>query len=544
MTLPTSDIVIKLDGVDITNKVVYKESSFTSQANPIAGSFNLVLEDKDQDFDVTAGEKVQLWIDGVPLFGGYVMSIGRSNFFPAVDTKNVAPNAIKTRKWILQGPDFNILFDKRVIRNDQDFDKAPKVPKGKRTITKAFRHLMNNYIDVPAGLNYHKDVDWITTQYGSDKHGGLYVGLGSTWREQMDDFADNGAIVYYIDGAFSLHMHEYEVQRPSWLFSDKYFPAATNVVNFREGEFTEDFTGIVTEALVWGGSSLAKPGEDLETSEGIGVVFAKYPDGVANTATWHGRKQTKAKEEEAIGRLNKYGRWQMAEMNIGQDNYLTKGSVKNRAYVIINGPPGEVPTMGIQGGFNRPLPTMRCKWYAHDVPNFDHIRPGYITDFILYTQGTSLNKPLVSTMPLRSMTITFPSIPGDNPTNENISWVMFEGEFGLSFSDSRHMWRALNRIRRKVGKNARQISSNITVDSENATPGSTATLEPNESPDGSRTEFTFPYTFYQDNIEIYLNGLRQRRSYDYIYSATDGTLTFSTAPARGDNIWAEGMVSE
>lgn len=316
-------------------------------------------------------------------------------------------------------------------------------------------------------------------------------------------------------------------------------------MNFREGEFTEDFTGIVTDALVWGGSSLAKPGSDpAEDEEGIGVVYARYPDAPANTATWFGRKQTKEKEQEALNRQTTYGRWQMAEMNIGQENYLTKGSVKNRAYVIINGPPGEVPTKGIQGGFNRPLPTMRCKWYAHDVPNADHLLPGYIVDFILYTQGVSQNRPLVSTMPLRSVTITFPSIPGDNPTNQNISWVQFEGEFGLSYSDSRHMWKALKKMRRRIGRNARQIASNITVDSENPTPGSIATLEPNERANGSRTEFTFNYTFYEDTIEIYLNGLRQRLNYDFTYSATDGILTFSVAPSTGDNIWAEGTVSE
>jgi len=540
MAFTASDISIKLDGVDITDQVVFSETSFTSQSNPIAGTFRLSVTDPDQTFSPTLGEKVTCHIDGFPIFGGYLMNIAREHFFPAVDT--TTPGAVKTRKWVLSGPDFNILFDKRVLRKDDAYDKAPKVPVGKRRITKAFRHLMNTYIDIPPGLNWRARVDWITTKYGSDKHGGLYVGLGKTWREQMDDFADNAGLIYYIDADFYLNMREYEKLRASWTFVDAR-PNGSSTIGFREGEFSQDFSQIVTDALVWGGSALAKPGENLETSEGIGVVFARYPDYPISTQTWHGRKQKAKREQQAFDRQAQYGRWQMGEMNVGAENYLSKGSVKNRAYVIINGPPGEVPTHGNEGGWNRPLDRMRCVWFGHDVPGGNHIRPGYIQDFILYTQGPDAAHPLITSLPMRSISVTFPTLPSDNPTHANKTYVRFEGEFGTSFSDSRHLWRYLIRASKRRGRGG-QITSLVTNASENAAPGSLATLTPVEKPNGTRKVFTFTYTFYNDSMELYLNALRQRLNLDYRWDAEDGKVRFFTAPDAGDQIYALGYVSE
>jgi hypothetical protein len=524
-----SDIVITLAGNEIQNRVVYAESWFSSQANPVQGQFHLVVRDLVQNFDPTIGQRLEVTLDGVPLFGGYLFRIGRSNFFPAADTSD--PGSMRSRKWILDGPDFNVLFDKRVLYDASNPVSALVVPSGRRTIGKAFTYLMQNFVDVPSGMDFTTYSDNITTQYGTEENGGLYVGQGKTWREQMDDFADQGGVIYYIDGSFNVHLHEYETVVMPWVFTDK-SPNGTTTVGFREGEYTKDGNRIVTDALVWGGSAIRAPGGP----EGE-IVFARYPDPPANTATWHGRTQPAAREQDAIDRQGLYGRWQYGEEHAGQDNYLTLGSVKNRAFVIINGPPGAVPNDGIEGGFNRPEETMKLVWFAHDVPSGIHVRPGYISTFILYTQGQG-GSPLVVTLPCRSIRVSFPTLPTGNTGGQ--TYVRFEGEFGTSYSDSRFLWKFLKRQRQALTPTTTVVDNF----SDSAPPGSLATVFPNESANGTRTTFTYPYTFYRNQFSLYLNSLYQRAGLDYTYDATTGTVTFQAAPDTGDQQWAVGYVSE
>lgn len=528
MAFTPSTISIKVNGVDVTDKVVFKETYFTAQANPIQGDFKVVIKDVDQTFSVTAGQTMTCHIDGVPMFGGWVMKIGHGLFFPVVDTSTVSRIQAAPRKWILQGPDYNFLWDKRVLRDIANFDQALEVPSGKRTIKKAFNYLMNNFIDVPSGLNIYQHVDDITTQYGDDTYGGLYVGQGKTLREQMDDFADQAGCVYYIDADFKVHMHEYETEKVSWKFTD-YPGVAPNMVGFREGEYGQDFQRMVTEALVWGGSSLTRAGQDPATdTEGVGVVFAKYPQAPANTATWFGKVQSAQREQNAIDRRNLYGRWQMAEMNIGQENYLTQGSVKNRAFVIINGPPGEVPNNGIEGGYSKPLDMMTATWFGHDVPSGEHIKPGYLHDFILYTQGADINHPLIASLPLRSVKISFPTLPSNNPAGDPLTYVRFDGQFGTSYSDSRHFWRALKKAKKALRRQVPTIQMQ--------------SLYSNEAANGTRTQFTFSATFWSDSTTVYVNGLFQRLGVDYTW-ADGSTINFYTAPGSGATVLASGQTA-
>jgi len=527
MTTP-STISIKLNSVDITDKCLFRETSFQSQANPIQGTFKLVIKDLDQTFAPVAGQKVSLHIDGVPLFGGYVMKIGRGAFFPAVDSST--PSQV-VRKWVLEGPDFNVLFDKRVTYDAANPYTAISVPSGKRTISAAFKYLMNNFVDTPVGLNWTTHVDTIDTAYGSESKGSDYVGTGKPLREQMEDFMDHGAVMYYIDADFNVHLHEYESLGVDWLLTDK--PTAANTVGFREGEYHQDFGQIVTDALVWGGSSI----RESDGGPGGDIVFARYPDPPANNATWSGRLQSSAREQAAIDRQNQYGVWQRGEERAGQSNYLTQDSVKTRAFNIINGPPGTVPTYGVESGFSKPMHTMSCVWFAHDVPSAQHVRPGYLMDFILYTQPWPGGGARGLTLPLRSMRVSFPALPSTSPGD---TYVRFDGDFGVSFSDRRYLWKAIkNRVRVKP-RGALVVSDAST---STAPVGSQFYDTPIEAADGVTTVFTFHYRFFSGQFDLYMNGLTQRLNYDFSYDEANKQVTFVTPPGVGDQITAQGFGS-
>lgn len=544
--MPTpSNIVITYDGVDISDRILYSQCRFVCQALPIQGNFTIVVKDEKQEFSPQIGSKVTLSIDGVPVFGGYNMVISRDNFFPAVDTTD--PGAVTTRRWKLSGPDYNFLFDKRVVIDDNDPYTALRIPSSKRGLSDAIKYLFQSYIDVPSEFDYTTHVDEIDAEYGgSEENSGLYLQQGSTLREQMDDFVEWGAIIYYLlpnkqdPENIDLHVHEWENTRHSWVFADSRTDAP-NVVGFREGEYEEDYQQIVTDALVWGGSSLARSGEDPATdTKGRGVLFARYPDPPAEDETWAKRLQSKEKEEAAIARQQDIGRWQMAEMRVGSDNYLIKAAVKYRAYAIINGPAGAVPTYGIESGFSRPLQRMRCVWFAHDVPGADHVYPGDVMDFILYTQGTDVGHPKVTSLPLRSMTITFPTLPSDNPSALSKAYVRFEGEFGLSFSDSRHLWKYLRRRERRAISRATVVADD---NSDSVTPGTRATLSPINQPNGVDDWSRFKFAF-SEHADVYINGLLQRNNLDYQWNSIGTYIFWTEPPAADDQIYVIGLVTE
>lgn len=53
---------------------------------------------------------------------------------------------------------------------------------------------------------------------------------------------------------------------------------------------------------------------------------------------------------------------------------------------------------------------------------------------------------------------------------------------------------------------------------------------------GSTTVYALPSTpAYADSVEVYLNGIRQRKTTDY--SVSGSNVTFVTAPAAAENIY-------
>ena len=188
---------------------------------------------------------------------------------------------------------------------------------------------------------------------------------------------------------------------------------------------------------------------------------------------------------------------------------------------------------------------MRCVWFGHDVPSAQHIRPGYIQNFILYTQATG-GTPLVATLPCRSMRITFPTLETDNPGGQ--TYVRFEGDFGTSKADSRHLWKFLRRQQNKL------IGGDVTTIVDNSTtsipPGSLGTFYPQSAPDGSTTVFSMVNAqgsvvgFLSGQFSLFLNGLYQRPGIDFTYDTDTRQFTFQTAPGTGDQMWVTGYVSQ
>lgn len=518
-----STIQIIVDGDDITQQCLYQATTFKAVANAVPGDFQIGVRDDDHSYTPRVMSEVAFVIDDVPYFGGIAKVRSRQHFFPVEDSTD--PMQVK-RNWVLKGPDFNTYFDFRVLRDPDNYLRPLPTLDNERLDLNVLKLL--DYIDVPDGM-FTSGVERVANNYER----GLFPHQGSKWREAMDELAEYGGAIYYMDAFKGLNFRSFEESTSFWGFTD-YRPDGENFIGFREGTFTESALELITEALVWGGSALHQEGTDPGTGPAIGTVFAKYPDPPVKTATWAGFTQTAAREQLAVDRLGLYGRWQRAEMRVGQEGYLTQGSVKNRAYTIVAGPPGIDPLRRTDGGYNVPQPSISLSWFAHDVPSGAHIVPGTLVPITLYTMGSDLHHPVVLLLPLRSVKVTFPTLPSNNPDGDPLTFVRFDGEFGLSMTDSRFLWKYLLKKNRKLVDQIRSVASN---NSASVVSGSDGRFFPNEAPDASRTDFSIPFGYWSGTTQVYINGLLQQPGVHYYeLDAGEGTIRFITPPYADDRI--------
>lgn len=501
--MPTSsDIVIRVAGTDVTNYVMYQTARFESQRGALPGSFEMTLKDPDQVLDFTEGDEVTCEIDGVRMWGGFAFTVARTFAFPVVDT--TTPANVKARLWKLSGLDYNILFDKRVLRNPDDYLSALPEFGLDLTMGELIRDVLPNYLDIDDdGLDLSTDVDdTYVPRFDEDGNpdpdgsvSGSWPQQGSYWRAAMEDFAQFGTI-YYLDAAKKLQFHEVEDSAAAWGFSDVPnnlpLPDASATYGMREFEEIRDAGGMANDAFVWGGSEFSGPGN---------TVFAR---------------------KENAASIAAHRRWQIAETRFG--DLRNQGEVRARANVIVSG-----NTTGAVGGdTSRGLAVdqqqVRLAWFGHDVPEIagqkQHLLPSQVVTMSMYVLGTG-GLPLVIVLPLRTVKITFPTLPASGSTPEAPkTYVRFDGFFGVQLSDPYHLWKFLRDLKTET-----RIVPIATAndDSTVAVFGAYGTFTPSPLPDGATTTFFLPFAYITDTLRVYRNGL--------LYGAADVT---QTSPETGE----------
>jgi hypothetical protein len=518
-----SDVVITYNGTDITNYVLFESCSFEVQFSAVAGSFEIVLKDEARTLGpFVTGKEVTLTIDGTPMFGGYVLQVGRKFAFP-VDAIDQGVQGVKTRQWVLRGVDYNILFDKRVLRRSTA-DTHPGFLKqlpGWYNDDMAgwlIRNWLPKYIDHD-GFDLSTDVDDVDYIIPwSHKHKEVAaMQQGTPWRKVMEDFTQFTGAIWYLQPNKRLFHKAIEDSQSKWGFSDipNRLPISAggstwqgSTYGFRELDAVEDGTYLVNDALIWGGSEWA--------GESGGTVFAREEN------------------EESIAA---HDRWQIAETHFNEDGYGIQAGVDARAQVLVEGTKSGREDQ--QYGLRYPQWQFRFAWFGHDVPKISNVRqhltPGQVVTIVLYTFGSDITHPLIKLMPLRQLRISFPAL---DPTGDG--YVRFDGFFGLQTDDPWTLWKYLLRAQRKAAKVSIAATSNA---SETAVYGSIGSFQPAEAPDGSRTSFSIYITvndtatalgYLSGTTSVYLNGLLQRPQIDYTESDPEnGAITFIRPPSAG-----------
>lgn len=543
---------------NITSYCIWSKCSFEMQMNAQPGTFTLTLKDPEQVLDFTTGGEICLKLDGVALFGGYVLQVSKSFFFPADDTSDGAEN-VRSRSWVLRGCDYNILFDKRVLRSDTG-DYTSQLPKfgGNRKDGWVIKQICERFLDLPNGFNTdnvdevncvmyveseEKDIFGYTVAVCDGDKQVVLRQQGTPFRDQIAEFAELNSAVFYIDANKSLHYKEIEDFECMWAFSDipNYCPLENSAyklvrkstrkkekawrwtwqkttIGFRDLEWVEDGSQLVNDALVWGGKAL--------TSGDIVFVRRKSQDSIDN-----------------------YNRWQYAEDRIGQDYFGTKQNVRIRAENIVGVDQISGVAGGMQRGLQRPQRTARLSWFAHDLPFYpsDHpnkfqrayLLPGQFVNFLLYTfgeDGPTCRQPLWDTLPVRSVSITFLNLD-----MEGKGYVRFDGTFALSQSDPWNLWKFYDVQHRRRQRDAfRERPYVVDNDTPNAKYNDIGRFFPEEKPDGSRKVFTVKFGYVSGTLSVFVNGNDQTLGTNFVeVSPEDGTFRMMKAPKQGDTIKVE-----
>lgn len=507
--MPTPSVItITYDGDDITDKVIFSDASFQSQATASPGTFTIRVRDKERELSFTTGKEMVFALDGITLFGGYLTQVGRTFAFPAVDTQPIA--AVTQRIWELRGTDYNILFDKRVFYNKADPLMHPGTfPQGTGD-RELIMQMCEDYLNLPTLLDFDTLVENVGTP--ADDVDGAWVIVGSTWRDQMREFANQTGAIWFINGDKQLVNKSVEDTEARWGFSDvpnnralssgdQRFQGVT--IGPRNLDIMEDGTAIVNDALVWGGSSTA--GEFDQGS----VVFGR------------------AKNEDSIA---EHGRWQYAEVHPNEPNYLSELQVQHRAEIIVDGISG-TSAKGQSRGLWRPTWNVQLEWFGHDVPRLgglpDHLKPGDLVSFFFYSLGVD-GRALVLTLPLRNMNIKFPTLSAFSGE----PYFIVSASFSLSPTDPWALWQYLIANRNRLQRQTSGLQTQGPLIQAGLSPAA----------DGVTTVFSITggAAYATDSTTVFRNGLVQRRGTDYTESdGTTGEITFASAPRVSDTLWIQ-----
>jgi len=506
----SSTVVIKKNGTDISNKVLFETARFTALANAVPGPFEFTAKDPSQVLSFTTGDEITVDIDGVRMYGGYVMQVGRGHAFPADNT--VPSGSYDSRFWEISGVDYNILFDKRVIRNTANYlSNDFAIFAGNLFDGDLLTTLLDSYTDQPAGFDTATFMDNVTTPVpgGSASKDGAYMQQGTKIREQFERFAIWSGAVWYIDPNKKYHWHALENVVQRWGFSDQpnnaTISSAAGFQNayygYREVEATEDGSPIANDALIWGGSQ------------------------------WAGAGSTVFSREQNSASITEHGRWQLAEAHFGEDGFGIQAGVDARADAIVNGPPG-ADSLGQLKGLRYSQWSFRFAWFAHDVPLLLGV-PNHITvSSLVYINMAVFG--VTKILPCRSLTMTFVQLnPAFSPSR---AWVRFDGEFNLNITDPFTLWRfLLNRQQRLLPPAPLVVVSST---SASTVYGALFQGVPTPVPDGANTLFTISFGYIAGTTVVYQNGLALIRGSAYTESNPEtGQITISPAPGAGASLW-------
>ncbi len=509
-----SVIVIEYDGGDITGSCVFDQCQFEAQMAAVPGTFTVVVRDITQALTFTTGKELTLDVDGIRLYGGFVMQVNETYFFPADDTTGDV-SEVESRQWVLVGVDYNVLLDKLVLHNASNYTQNIPNVTGSPTDASIITGHFDDYFDIPAGFNFTNTSYIIANHTFSTTGNFVWMTQGSTMRQLLDErLGKPYGSVYWIDANKQFHFLPVQDTAAEWGFSDKPnndpIGVGTPTYGFRDGEFSEDASSVVNDALVWGGSEWAAGGD---------VVFDRRENATS---------------------ITDHGRWQIGEVKVGDADYKSQAEVTARAKVIVDGNESGTFAEGSQGLVN-PEKQFRCTWFSTEVPedggNPVHLVPGFVVPIRLYVFSDDGGvTPFAVDLPLRQVSINFPTLDATGD-----AYLEFTGSFAVLMSDPKWLWTFLREGATRIASTT--VSSSADNSSVSPPYGAQYQGAPSPATDGVTTVFSIPFGYIGGTLQLYVNGLLQDSD---AYSESDpptGEITLTFTPVATDELFVEATLS-
>ena len=521
--MATVVIDIKVPGgswVDYTNSCVFSRCTFSSAFNGAPGSFELYVRDPARSLSFVNGSEIRLQVDGVSLFGGYVTTVGMTSFAPAADTSDLPHYDLAL--WHLTGPDYNIVFDKRVFRNTSDFLHFITINSAVDGVV--LRTALGTYADM-GDFDTTSQIADIVTQPNTTQ---IVIQQGWPLRKEFETLLSFSGAVYYASPDKVIYWQPYEQVVKRWGFSDApnhnaitASPAAFQGAywGFSSVEGVEDGTQMANDIFMWGGAAFSETGT---------TVIARRQD----ATTTHSSGSNYYIDDGTVvagSSIDVHNRWQYAEQHFSDPHYASVNQVKMAAENMLLGSVGG--TLGDAKGLRNPQWNFTFQWNSDQVPLLsgvpDHIVAGDLVTIDLTVFG------LTKLLPMRQVTISFPdALDGDTVTDR---LVHFEGTFGLQLSDSFTLWRyILQQQSKPVPVSTTPV---VTSSSTSTVYGASFSGAPTPTPNGVATLFTLPFGWIAGTLSVYVNGLAERPGIDF--TETDnvaGTFTMTSVLVSTDTL--------
>lgn len=289
-------IVIKVAGTDITADCLIQKCGFVSLTNGTPGTCTITVRATTIRTFVL-GSRIELLINGMRIWDGYLMQIDYAYPFPAQPPDS-------PRLYVLHGVDVNILFQKRIVFNPQSPTSMDGPLFGANTPdTTAISTLVNSWLDLSSdGLDTSSGVVGVATI--NEDQSARPFSASHTFGQAMAQISTLTGAVWYIDPDRVLRYADVDVADAPFELSD--MPTGSQV-GYREAKIVSDGTVLVNDRFDWGaGQGSSK------------MVFARTQDAASIAA--HGRWQEAALHTAV---------WKQATINrIGQS--VVYGSPSNR----------------------------------------------------------------------------------------------------------------------------------------------------------------------------------------------------------------------
>ena len=326
---PTSrgfETYIFIDGEDVgRDNVVWSTARFSSTIGDSPGTCYFEIRDPFDRFSYTGGEEIKLLIDGQWYWGGFIVRISHSLWFPGSAAKYTDNRSGKSYshvlKYMIEGMDYNMIFDRRVANHknwldfegengsfykaylkNEAFDPAPRGAPESEVVALALEHFDLNDL-------YRKGFDrgtYVTSSRSPDEDNPIIVAEpGDTMRTMLNSHSMMTNSVHFIDTDFKLHVQdrsEVNVRVDDTTWNPEW---REKVRGFRDISTRLDAGPFFNEALVFG--TLIEPKVYSNATSGYGSESNRF--GRWQHAEWsHSRYTVKSNDARAQMLIDRLGK--------------------------------------------------------------------------------------------------------------------------------------------------------------------------------------------------------------------------------------------